>query len=156
MPSNEQYLKAVGDYTKQLEKLSGEEVVVGIPGSKNKQHLSEDKQRKVTTLAEVGAIHEFGVLERGIPQRSFLRAPLQKEGKKLIALISKDLKFSTIDTTKALGRLGALGTSIVIEAFNTQDGGTWAKLKVRKGVPLRDTGQLIQGITFEVRKKGKE
>jgi len=158
LANNEAYLKEIDKYTKELESLSGQEVVVGIPASKNKNHDGE-----VTTLAELGAIHEYGAPDVNIPQRSFLRAPLAANVNELFKTLSKDLKFSKIDTKTALGRLGAKGQSIVLKAFNTQNEGTWISLKPKtvsnrkkgKGSgsvkPLIDTGQLRQGITFEVR-----
>jgi len=156
--SNKAYLKEVSKYTIELEKLSKQEVVVGIPANKNKNH-----DGTLTTLAEIGAVHEFGSPEAKIPQRSFLRSPLSANVKTIFKQIEKDLKFSKINTKIALGRLGAKGTSIVLKAFNTQNEGTWISLKPitvlsrkeGKGTgsvkPLIDTGQLRQGITFEVR-----
>lgn len=157
MASNEAYLKEVSKYAEQLEKLSKQIVVVGIPANKNKNH-----DGTVTTVAELGAIHEFGVPEAGIPQRSFLKIPLTLKAKELFAFIDKDLKFSKIDTKKALGRLGAKGQSVVLEAFKSQGNGKWPQLRPDtlrnrkdKGVSgvsiLRDSGQLVQSITFEVR-----
>jgi len=153
LASNEAYLKKVKKFTIQMKKLAGMTVVVGIPASKNKKHAGDGK-----TVAEIGATHEYGVPEQGIPQRSFLRVPLMKKGKELIDSISKDLKFSKIDTTKALGKLGARGRNVVLEAFKTQGYGKWKPLSQTtiemKGSnkPLIDTGQLRQSITFEVRK----
>lgn len=141
-----------------MEKLAGREVVVGIPADKNKKH-----DGTVTTVAELGAIHEYGAPEVGIPQRSFLRVPLASKSKELFASITKDLKFSKINTDTALGKLGARGQSVVLQAFNTQDSGKWPTLRPdtirarKKGTgsgsdkPLIDTGQLRQSITFEVR-----
>lgn len=158
MAKNEAYLKEVTKYHDQLKSLSKKEVVVGIPSSKNKSH-SESTQ----TVAQIGATHEYGVPELRIPRRSFLRVPLTKKTKEIFKLIEKDLKVSKINITKALGRLGAKGQSVVLEAFKTQGGGSWRKLskftesrrKKGKGSgsnkPLIDTGQLRQSITFEVR-----
>jgi len=158
LAKNEAYLKEVAKYTEQMKKLSKQEVVVGIPADKNKQHYGSAE-----TNAGIGAIHEYGAPVVGIPQRSFLRLPLTLKAKEIFALLKKDLKFSKIDTKKALGRLGAKGQSVVLEAFDTQGNGKWAELKPstvrgrKKGSgegtdkPLRDTGQLKQSITFEVR-----
>jgi phage gpG-like protein len=159
MATNEDYAKLVDEYAKDLEVLAGQEVVVGIPKAKNGQHQGEE----VITLAELGAMHEYGAPKAGIPQRSFLRAPLSANTNKLLKTIEKDLKFSKTKPNVALGRLGAAGQSVVLEAFNTQNNGTWNKLKPatirarRKGTgegqdkPLIDTGQLRRSITFEVR-----
>lgn len=158
MASNKKYLEAVETYSKQLEALAGQEVVVGIPASKNERHDDSD-----LTLAQIGAIHEYGAPEAGIERRSFLRVPLSMEAGNLFKQIEKDLKFSKINTSKALGRLGAGGQSVVLKAFKTQGEGTWKKLskaterrrKKGKGSgsnkPLIDSGQLRRSITYEVR-----
>lgn len=163
MPSNKQYLSDVTNYVRQLEDLSKKEVVVGIPASANKNHKSEDGE--IIKLAELGAIHEYGSPKLRIPQRSFLRIPLQTNHDRLLKFISKELSFSEIDTNNALGKLGALGQSVVLEAFKTQGDGKWKPLSPltelyrKKGnssgssKPLIDTGQLRQSITFEVRNK---
>lgn len=162
MAKNEEYLAEVHNYAKQLESLSKQEVVVGIPASKNKNHVS-DENNEVITLAELGSIHEYGAPGAGIPQRSFLRVPLASNAKNLFKKIEKDLKFSKINTKVALGKLGANGQSVVLQAFKTQGDGKWSALKPssisqrKKGKgsgstkPLIDTGQLRQSITFEVR-----
>lgn len=159
MAKPEDYLKEVSKYTKELETLAGSEVVVGIPASKNKEHSGDEGP--VTTLAEVGAIQEFGVPQNGVPQRSFLRVPLQTNIDKLFKSLDTNLKFSQTNTNQALGKLGAKGVSIVLEAFNSSGSGTWLPLKPstksarKKGgagaKPLIDSGQLRQSITFEVR-----
>ena len=159
MAKHKDYLKEVSKYTKELEKLAGSEVVVGIPESKNSKYESEDNTN--ITMAELGAIHEYGVPESGIPQRSFLRVPLQTNADKLLKTIDNDLKFSKTNTNQALGKLGAGGLSVVLEAFKSSGSGTWLKLsdktkakRKKKGIgakPLIDTGQLRQSITFEVR-----
>lgn len=159
MPSkNQKYLNQVAKYTKQLEELAGLEVVIGIPKSNNAIHKGSK-----FTVAQIGAVHEYGSPENGIPQRSFLRVPLSNNSNELFKQISKDLKFSKINSNTALGRLGSSGVSVVLEAFNSQGGGTWKELKPstearrKKGKgsgsnkPLIDTGQLRQKITFEVR-----
>ena len=160
MLSNEAYLKEVNKYTKQMKKLAGQEVVVGIPTDANKNHVSDEGT--MITLAQLGATHEYGAPDANIPQRSFLRIPLSKNSKEIFKVMEKDLKFSEINTDKALGKLGAKGQSIVLEAFSTQGNGKWEALRPDtiknrkdKGVSgvsiLRDTSQLMQGITFEVR-----
>ena len=156
MANPEEYLKLLSKYTKELEKLAGSEVVVGIPATKNKQYNGEDGQN--ITLAELGAIHEYGVPENGIPQRSFLRVPLQTNLDVLYKSLDKNLKFSKTNTNQALGKLGAKGVSIVLEAFKSSGNGTWSPLKpsTRKGTgakPLIDTGQLRQSMTFKIRDK---
>jgi len=158
LAKNKAYLAEVHNYANQLKALSKKEVVVGIPAKKNKKH--DDSP---FTVAEIGAVHEFGSPSAGIPQRSFLRVPLSENVKQLFKALDKDLKFSKINTNKALGKLGAKGQSIVLEAFKTQNKGRWEVLKpatisnrlqgsgTGSTKPLIDTGQLRQSITFEVR-----
>lgn len=160
MADNKKYVKYVDDYAKQLENLSNQEVVVGIPASKNEKHISNGE---IITLAQLGAIHEYGAPKVGIPQRSFLRAPLSANVNKLFKQIDKDLKLPNLNPKTALGKLGANGQSIVLQAFKTQNNSTWDELKPatirsrKKGkgtgedMPLIDSGQLRRSITFEVR-----
>lgn len=159
MAANEKYLKIVDEYAKDLEALAGQEVVVGIPASKNGSHVGDS-----LTLVEIGAIHEFGAPNANIPQRSFLRVPLQANAGKIFKTIEKDLKIKNMNPKQALGRLGAAGQAVVLESFKTQNDGAWQDLKSstknqrKKGKgtgddkPLVDTGQLRRSITFEVRK----
>lgn len=160
MAKNKDFSKELSKYANQLKELSNSEVVVGIPQDKNKEH-SSTKNNGSSTVAEVGATHEYGVPQAGIAQRSFLRVPLSTNSDKIFKSLEKNLKFSKINTKKALGKLGAMGMSIVLEAFKTEGEGNWKSLsdstrEARKkggggAKILSDTGQLKQSITFEVR-----
>ena len=159
MSQNEKYAKEVDLYVRQLEALSGREVVVGIPASNNKNHVGKE----TIAMAELGAIHEYGAPSVGIPQRSFLRVPLSANVNNIFKVVEQDLKFKDTDSNKALNKLGAKGQTIVLEPFKTQGDGAWQPLsrktilrrKKGKGKgedkPLIDTGQLRRSITWEVR-----
>lgn len=108
------------------------------------------------TIAEIGAIHEFGAPRANIPERPFLH-PAMREGADQIERLSKVLLFELQngETTKdvALESLGLLGVRLVQEKIRE---GEFVPLKpatiARKGSskPLIDTGQMIQSVTFQI------
>lgn len=116
------------------------------------------------TLAGIGAVHEFGTDKAGrgnntkIPERSFLRMPLetgQKEiEKSLEPQIEKLLGEGDIEGIFKL--IGIAGETRIQEAFESGGFGTWEALKEstieRKGSDaiLIDTGALRQSITSKV------
>lgn len=111
------------------------------------------------TVAQVGAVHEFGVPERGIPKRSFIREPLIDEQKKINKFIK--MKFSQVtdnamSAKMALEQMGNMGASISKKSFvkNNWEGLTDAtkERKKNKDNPLIDTGLLRQSITYSVDK----
>lgn len=133
------------------------EVVVGIPGDKNKKHANS-----AYTVAEIAALHEFGV--GGQVERSFLRVPLSSNKKKYSKFAKGNISAvlaGNLAMDKYLGKLGALAQSDSVESFTNND---WEQVSdarlAQKTVggktgdkPLIDTGQLRQSITHEVRNK---
>src|SRR5262249_39284145 len=69
-----------------------------------------------TPIALVAAVHEFGSPERGIPERSFIRAGIRK-GRPMFKRLSeaglKALVKGTITEAMLLGRLGMAGVAAV-------------------------------------------
>ncbi len=152
---------------------SGKYVVkVGIFGNKNSRQAAGKfsaslKRRKTTkgkaaqTNAEVGFIHEMGSVERGIPQRSFLRMP--------IAMKSKEIIKATLDGAAELiakgnirmllARLGIACEQQIQLAFGSWGFGKWPAntltTVLRKGSnsPLIDTAQLRRSIVSKVEEK---
>lgn len=108
------------------------------------------------TIAEIGAIHEFGAPGANIPERPFLH-PGIREGADQIARLSQVLLFQLQngETTKneALEQLGLLGVRLVQEKIRN---GEFVPLSprtiARKGSsqPLIDTGQMVQSVTFAI------
>lgn len=153
MRDNKKFLEIVTRYEKALKSVQSKEVVVGIPASKNKSH----KKSKGLTVAAIGFQHEFGVPERGIPQRSFLRDPLSRYSGEVIDQLRKKLSIKDMSPQKALQQAGVQGVAIVLEAFKTENNGQWKKLSQKtidakeSAKPLIDTGQLRSSITYEVR-----
>lgn len=114
------------------------------------------------TIATVGLIQEFGSVKKNIPERSFIRKPLQNHLKEELAQ-SKTLKkviysenASPIDKYNILG---AIAQNIITGSFENLGDGTWqpnapATIKQKgSSQPLIDTGRLRKSITFEVVKQ---
>lgn len=131
--------------------LRGLGVVVGVTAKTN------SRSGKFSN-AELAAIHEFGSPARNIPERSFLRKPLINNAA-VIANLAKNAvgKFITgqITAEAALGALGeeAKNISKVAIAEGITPALKPATIKRKKSTkPLIDTGQLLNSITYEVRK----
>src|SRR5208282_3165840 len=100
---------------------------VGILGKTNSRTGTEGSN------ATVGAAHEFGTTT--MPQRSFLRMPLQE---KLNGAINKsglteDVVLREVIKTRSvklwLQKIGVLAEGIILEAFASNGFGKWAKWK---------------------------
>lgn len=126
---------------------------VGILGSKNYRHGGSSN-------ATIGAAHEFGTTS--IPQRSFLRIPIQENLQKRLeaagALDEQVLKqvIKTGSVVPWLKKVTVIAQGIVLDAFHTGGFGKWAALNPatlkRKKVQqiLVETQQLRNSITHEV------
>ena len=126
---------------------------VGILGSK----ASEEHNNTTKTNAEIGAIHELGLVA-GIPQRSFLKMPLEA---KLFNVIEshKDDYYNALKNNKMKEWFKAVGLwseKIIDEAVTSSGFGTWEKnspetiQRKHSSKPLIDTGQLRSSITSTV------
>lgn len=110
------------------------------------------------TVAQVGAIHEFGVPENNIPKRSFIREPIINEQKKINGFIK--MKFSQVaqnsmTATTALNQIGLFVSGINQKSFVKNNWTPNSPVTVQiKGSskPLIDTGQLRQSISYSVEK----
>lgn len=167
----------LGALREQLAKASSKRLHVGVLGGNDARNGDESKGY-IPGNAEIGAIHEFGVVggaspfkQPGIskvpiknpsinlPERSFLRMPLiTKLPEAIIAQGRAAWRRAIIEkgVTFALRNLGVLAESVVQDAFKTGGFGTWAKLKKstirRKGSAaiLIDKAELRQSITSRV------
>lgn len=130
---------------------------VGILGSEaSKQHENTKK-----TNAEIGAIHELGLVA-GIPQRSFLKMPLET---KLYDKIKaeKDNFYLALKNGKMYKWFEAVGfwcVDIIKEAFESSGFGSWQpnaistlKRKFPETKPLINTRQLKRSISSMVVEK---
>lgn len=105
------------------------------------------------SMAELGAIHEFGL--GNVPERSFLRSWASERGEELVIeraqMVESDLLKG--QATQTLNKLGLLAVGEVQQrmALGTPPPNEPATI-ARKGssVPLIDTGALRQSITYKV------
>ena len=130
---------------------------LGIFGDKNKR---DDKTGK--TNADIGAAHEFGVLTKKLPRRSFLLDPLTIKGKELTKKIGQIIdKYINEENgiNKILELVGIYGESIVQEAFESGGFGAWQPIKEttanKKGSSqiLIDSSQLRRSVISKVEKR---
>ena len=134
-----------------IAELKGLSVVVGITAKSNAR--SDE-----LTNADLAMIHEFGSQAHNIPERSFLRKPLINNAEAVANLAKTAIgKFiaGEISLEAALGYVGEEAKGISKEAIT--DGITPAlkpaTIKRKKSSkPLIDTGQLLNSITYEIRK----
>lgn len=136
-----------------VEKNGKARVHVGILGASNGR-ISEELGN-----AELGAVHEFGVVDKNIPSRSFLRMPVIQELPGALKATNKATWQKIILKKGIIGALGLLGSyalDVIHLAFETGGFGFWQALKARtirrKGSSaiLIDTAQMRQAITAEV------
>jgi phage gpG-like protein len=136
--------RALKDLEKLGKKFKGtDKVKVGLPKDSNAYPDG-------TSVIEVGATHEFGSPERGIPQRSFLRSTIndeQRSYKVLFKKLSKKILEGSISKDEAMKILGLTVRNDVTSRITE---GIDPPLKSRKGTPLIDTGHLRQSITYDV------
>jgi len=121
----------------------------------------KDKNGKVGkppkyTLLEVAAVHEFGAPAANIPQRSFIRAPVDTHAediKRLQGVLFEHVVEGKITESAALDQIGAKVASWCQEAIDNGIEPALADATVkRKGSskPLVNTGQLKSSITWKV------
>lgn len=144
-------LKQVMERAKQINQM---QLVVGIPNNENSREESEG-----ITNAELAMIHEFGVPERGIPERSFMRSTASEESNNLGQLSKQVLNeclAGNISPCDAYATIGAYFQGRIVEKITDGEFEPNNENTVkRKGSskPLIDTGQLRASITYEVREK---
>ena len=137
--------KLNGYLTSLADKLKKGEVAVGVPASSG----SYDG----ISVVEVAAINEFGTAR--IPERSFLRVPLNQSRDKLGKALEHAAK-SMIDGKSdftAMSQVGAMGAAICQEAISNGIAPANKPSTIQKkgsSTPLIDTGNLRQSITYVV------
>jgi phage gpG-like protein len=133
---------------------------VGILGEKTTRHQGGKKHSP--TNAQIGAAHEYGAPEAGIPQRSFLRVPISdhlEEELEHAGAFGEDVLKEVVRTGNLIPfmkKVATVAEGIVAGAFETAGYGLWKKWK-RKGyhnnanMLLVDTNQLRESIASEVK-----
>lgn len=147
-------VKRLKKVMKRAEQLNHLQLVVGIPSDEN----SREESTSITN-AEIGVIHEFGVPEKNISERSFMRSTASEESQNLSRLakikIAECLKCE-ISAHDAFATIGAYLQGKIVEKITDGDfePNTEATVKRKKSSkPLIDTDQLREAITHEVREK---
>lgn len=132
---------------------------VGVLGTKDARNAAfDEKDTGAISNATIGAAHEFGTSK--LPQRSFLRMPLQ-------TMLSKELLKNGFFTDENLReaakeknfksyieKIAITGVAVVLQAFDTGGFGEWPPSNMeRKKVKqtLVETQQLRDSITYEVK-----
>lgn len=134
-----------------ITELKGLSVVVGVTAKSNARNDE-------LTNADLAMIHEFGSPAHNIPERSFLRKPLINNAEAVANLAKNAIgKFiaGEISLETALGYVGEEAKGISKEAVTNGISPALkpATIKRKKSSkPLIDTGQLLNSITYEVRK----
>lgn len=141
----------------------GASVFVGFLQSSGLHRQKPGDKAEPLTVAQIGAIHEFGSRDGRIPQRSFLGATIDEKDAALRGLVAKLLAKMVDGKIHEVVALGIIGQTVK----------DWVRAKITKGIkpklaastlrskgadkstPLIEQGQLIGSITFEVRKGGK-
>ena len=130
-------------------------VFVGLPKDKVGGKVYGDGM----TLLQIGAIHEYGVPQQGIPQRSFLRVPFRINRKQINTAIAEQFEALSggLDVDVALGRIGVIASNVSKGAFTSLGYGSWEPIQpetaAEKGSSqtLIDTGILRGSITWVIR-----
>lgn len=132
---------------------------IGILGDKAAR--KEETSKKGASNAEIGAVHEYGSIGKGIPQRSFLRVPLadhlEKEMEESGALSDEESKqvIKQGSVIPWLKKIAVLAEGVVRKGFDTGGFGKWAPhskgYQNNTGMVLVDTTQLRDSIVSEVK-----
>lgn len=132
---------------------------VGVLAATNQR---EDDQG--VTNAEIGLVHEFGSKTQGIPERSFLKLPLEMKRKELMKVLDSGAAkaaFEANDTEKIFELLGLKAEEIIQGAFESGGYGMWpalSQITVKKkgsSAILIDEGELRRAIISDVVNKSE-
>jgi len=142
------------------EYFDGSQVVkLGMIGGSESGRSDEDGGD--ATNPELGFIHEFGSITKGIPMRSWLRMPIIHEAKKILKALAKSK--SQIEKDAAEGKdpenlyklLGEIGKASIQKAFDTGGFGQWPAKKPTKAnqgkmSPLIISSQMRKAVDYSV------
>lgn len=120
--------------------------------------LGGDTTEEGVTLAGIGAVHEFGSTDQNIPERSFIRMPIEKMSERIEESIEPHIqqKLADGDIKGVFKLLGLSAEEQIQKAFESGGFGLWPdiqdKTKERKGSSaiLIDTGELRKAVTSRV------
>jgi len=133
-------------------------VKVGILAKKSSRKGGADSN------ASIGVKHEFGSYTKNIPERSFIRMPLEQKSDEIIREVNRlawDVILTSGNITPLLKKAGVAAEGVIGKAFKTGGFGQWAPIKpateARKKSDkiLIETSQLQRSIMSAVVKRGK-
>jgi hypothetical protein len=155
------------DKTKQIlagiAALPKKDVLVGIPQDKGPR--KNDEADNDITNAQLGYIHNFGAPEANIPQREFLAPGIKDVQAKINEYFAQAGKAALAGNFATMDRaLHAAGLAAKLGVQNKINNGPFLPLapstlaaRLRRGrtgtVPLIDTAQLRNSITYVIREK---
>lgn len=144
--------------------LASSRVMVGIPEGKNERRPDRDEKGAPINNAELGYLHENGVPELNIPARPWLFSSV-REHKDAVAERLKKVGELALTGGQPVAERGLNALGLFAQAFVKRKlhDGPFAPLsprtiaaRIRRGVtrtkPLIDTGQLLNAVTYVVRK----
>jgi hypothetical protein len=143
-----------GDFSKLENLLKGLKTKMSVRVGVFQEATAPDGEK----VASYGADNEFGVPERRIPERSFIRMPIETKAGKIAADVGKR-KRDRIEQGNIRGifeDVGLAAEAVIQEAFDTRGFGTWkenAEMTIEKkgsDAPLIDEGLLRRSITSKV------
>ena len=138
------------DALKRAQSLKPAHVLVGIP-------RDAIPYPDGTSVALVGAVHEFGSGTRKIPERSFLRSTINDERKTYTKMLSTIAEFAIDEGRDLKDGLAIVGQvaqgDVQKKIVDIKDPPNTPETIRRKGSsnPLIDTGHMRQSVTYEVR-----
>lgn len=152
--------KGMKEFLKKIDKAKGKSYTkVGLPLENEPVKIPGKKGSKSQLdLVRIGAVHEFGAPNRGIPERSFLRSTVDDKRNDIDIFLKKNYERYTqnqISLKRALGEIGEyLTNQVQLKIKNRIPPELAEETKRRKtvngkvgDVPLIDTGQMIQSIS---------
>lgn len=123
--------------------------------------LGGESTEEGITLAGIGAVHEFGSPTQGIPERSFIRMPIEKQSRNIEQAIEPHVQQDLANgNVKGLfKKMGLAAEEQIQKAFESGGFGLWPDIqtatKERKGSSaiLIDTGEVRKAVTSRVGQK---
>jgi len=141
--------------------VKGPYVTVGVQGTeatkpRKPKPGEEDVERAFgSTNIELALVHEFGSRDGRVPQRSFIRASVDRERKMLNEML-KDTVVAIAAGSNARIAIGLVGAKARAEMVRTIDNSIGLKPLKRRTImakgstrPLIDTAQLKQALTWK-------
>lgn len=117
--------------------------------------LGEQKMKDGASIAGIGAVHEFGSISKNIPERSFIKMPIEQNQSEIAKDVNKNFQknIETGNIKQIFTDIGISAEAQIQDAFDTSGFGQWQDIKQetkdRKGSDsiLIDEGTLRKAIT---------